>query len=557
MNHVPSESYCYASNSRKLPPASTPDLLHQNDLITEFRHVRTHVEDSLGFDWQSNPYGSQPIRPTTAPVTRAERQAPDTIPLSLMLPPDRVLPFPGEKAGQWQENPEITQSSQLKLPSSPSISAHAKAKPSRAKTSNAKISPYKSELSTSTPISLAPVTVNAPCSVRPGSSSSDTRPPREPLNNASSKGAVAKVPVQNRVIQKRAELAGHVWALDEARFLKHFNSEVFGSKSFLDELVRFAKLQENFQAAYTFLVAAQKARRDRLGITYENRQTFREWTSNDVRFAIAAHRGSKQGSSAAPPPVRKANTPKKLVRHSSSGCEKAAEETLKPTSNVGQTTAAAPGLSEPSCTPLTPILSRKRPASALEEPLGSVQIERSSTDTIVELASEQRASPAAGELQVEPAVTLPDQTSTSEQQPAAAGGVQIEPATALVDQTDTNAQQLAGAEEVQMEPATTLIDHANVNQQQSTAATASSAATIRPAEFASILDDWAKNSGFLMTAPKPMRTPREALAEFATQDQELRINCLDKLIRECIDDENFVKLAEDMEMIWMRMTPGS
>ena len=52
-------------------------------------------------------------------------------------------------------------------------------------------------------------------------------------------------------------------------------------------------------------------------------------------------------------------------------------------------------------------------------------------------------------------------------------------------------------------------------------------------------------------APKaPSRTSQDCLAEYAAQSEADRVKAIDDLIHECIKDENFTKLMEDVEGAW-------
>lgn len=496
----------YGSRLTQQVPALSPGLLRQQDVGTDFRRSPTHHAESVGFDWHSNPYGLNPTRPTTAPVTKAERQAPDIIPLSLMLPPDRVLPFPGEGEALSRETTPASKSSQRRPRSSVSHLAKKKPRATRAKPSKAEVSQDNGGRSTALLDSLAQQQVATPYDLRPSSSSSTIElsapaPVCKPTP-VSSLNASA----QDRIVQSRAKLAKSDWALSKADFLKHFNEEAFGSIAFLDELVRFAKIQKSFKVAHALLEAAQRARQDRLGVAYITGHSFREWTSNDVRSAIIAYRSSEPETPSAILSIRKANTPKKLVRASSLIREDVREQARKPAVEVVQDTAAAPSFSTPIFSPVTPSQSRKRPASVLRETSGNGQTVPANATSGLDCVIEQQPANAAVELQVGP-------------------------------------------------PAITPPDIAVSVQEQSAAVAASLTPLIQPTDLTSILDDWAKNSGHLFAAPKPAQTPKQVLAAFVAQDQGTRIKNLDELIRECIDDENFVRLAEDVEGTWMSMAP--
>ena len=485
-------------------PVSSADFLHPHGLSTEFRRVPSHLE-SRGFDGQSNPYGLKPTRPKTAPVTNSEHHAPDTIPLSLMLPPDRVLPFLEERDGLPDRASESSKSSQCQPASSTGIIAKPKPKASRTKPDKAKTPTDNSKRPANMYSPLEPSGTTAPYNLRPSSSSSSASLSRPAPFNVASAGSSANMPALDKIVQSRAKLTKEGWALNKADFLKYFNEEAFFCITFVDELVRFAKIQKSFEAAYPLLVAAQKARRDRLGTGHNYRQTFREWTSNDVKFAISAHRGLESETPAVIASVMRANTPKKRARDNSPILKDAREETQEPAPDVVQGEVGVPSLSTLSFSPVTPISSRKRPASNLEETSGNAQTESTDIHPVSRPVLEQQAAAPAANHQMEPAIAQPD-------------------------------------------PATTI-------QEQSAVAATSVLPTIQPSELTLILDEWAQNSKYLSAIPKPAPTPKEVLAAFAAQDQEARIKSLDELIRDYIDDENFGKLAEDIEGTWMGMAP--
>ena len=60
-----------------------------------------------------------------------------------------------------------------------------------------------------------------------------------------------------------------------------------------------------------------------------------------------------------------------------------------------------------------------------------------------------------------------------------------------------------------------------------------------------------------LPAPRPPpQTAKEHLAEYAAQNDEDRAKAIDNKICECIKDENFGKLMDDVEGAWKRIGLG-
>jgi len=78
---------------------------------------------------------------------------------------------------------------------------------------------------------------------------------------------------------------------------------------------------------------------------------------------------------------------------------------------------------------------------------------------------------------------------------------------------------------------------------------------IAPAEFLDSLDGWIRKYQN-MPAPKPPQSAKEQLAEYAQQSDEDRAKAIDNMICECLEDENFIKLVEDVEGAWRRIGLG-
>lgn len=82
---------------------------------------------------------------------------------------------------------------------------------------------------------------------------------------------------------------------------------------------------------------------------------------------------------------------------------------------------------------------------------------------------------------------------------------------------------------------------------------------IAPEEYMDRLDHWVRKYQDL-PAPKPMvkstSTKKDQLAAYAAQTEDERLEALDNMICDYLDDENFVKLVEDMDKSWRRIGLG-
>lgn len=78
---------------------------------------------------------------------------------------------------------------------------------------------------------------------------------------------------------------------------------------------------------------------------------------------------------------------------------------------------------------------------------------------------------------------------------------------------------------------------------------------VEPAEFMARLDGWVREYQHL-PAPRPRAATSENLAAYAAQSKEERMMIIDDMICECLGDENFVKLAEDVGESWRRIGLG-
>ncbi|KAL8728103.1 MAG: hypothetical protein Q9166_005628 [cf. Caloplaca sp. 2 TL-2023] len=91
--------------------------------------------------------------------------------------------------------------------------------------------------------------------------------------------------------------------------------------------------------------------------------------------------------------------------------------------------------------------------------------------------------------------------------------------------------------------------------------------TIPPSDYLNRLDTWIRKYHDLPTpasahapnpksAALPLSTSKENLAAYAAQSEEERLEALDTMICKCLEDENFVKLVEDVERSWKRVGLG-
>ncbi|KAL8754729.1 MAG: hypothetical protein Q9184_005022 [Pyrenodesmia sp. 2 TL-2023] len=81
---------------------------------------------------------------------------------------------------------------------------------------------------------------------------------------------------------------------------------------------------------------------------------------------------------------------------------------------------------------------------------------------------------------------------------------------------------------------------------------------VPPEEYMDRLDHWVRKYQNL-PAPKPTIKPstdKEQLAAYVAQPEQERLAALDSMICDYLDDENFVKLVEDMDKSWRRIGLG-
>lgn len=78
---------------------------------------------------------------------------------------------------------------------------------------------------------------------------------------------------------------------------------------------------------------------------------------------------------------------------------------------------------------------------------------------------------------------------------------------------------------------------------------------IQPAEMLDSLDGWIRKYHGLPVPQAPM-TAKEQLAEYAAKPDAVRAKMIDDMILECLQDENFGKLCDDVEKNWKRICLG-
>ena len=76
-----------------------------------------------------------------------------------------------------------------------------------------------------------------------------------------------------------------------------------------------------------------------------------------------------------------------------------------------------------------------------------------------------------------------------------------------------------------------------------------------PDEVMDRLDHWVRRYQDLPVPQRP-QTASENLAAYAAQPEETRMAVIDDMIVECLGDENFIKLVEDVEKSWKRIGLG-
>ena len=513
-----------ATNRRTLQSqASDLEDFRGSQLDKRFSHAPDHQNASQNIDWQRSSYGTDRTRPTTAPMVMSERLAPDTTPFSQMLPPDRILPFPEKKNVSLRRPSERFEHCQQQPETRSDTSVKINPNTLQNRLTKTKTSKETSKQSTTISRSMTPTRATTPYNLRPGSSSSNVGIWKPATVHPTSSADTARPPTRDKGAESRTRLARGDWALSDAEFLQHFNKEAFSNITFVEELVKFAKIQKSFTAAKPLLLAAQRARRSRMPPGHK----FREWISGDVKNAVNAQKESEQITASSL--SRKANTPKKRTRAVSPISEDVRQEEQEPAQGLTASEKTAPTLGITSFNPTLPIATRKRPASALDEDSRDAETESGDSHSLRTPAPDQQASTAALGSQVQPTNGQADLAVTSEHQATSA--------TLTLPVNATHPQS----------------DLTNTADQSPSATTSIS---IQPTELLSVLDEWAKTSKLFSTRTVLSPNSKDLLAEYAAQDDETRVRSLDDMICECLEDANFVKLAQDVEAAWMRIGLG-
>ena len=522
-SHLAASDRSDGFTNRSLIQSQAPysDDFRGRQLGKGFRHFPDHSESSQNFGQRRTAHETDQIRPTTAPVIMSERLAPDTISLSQMLPPDRILPFPEKQDMLPSSTPKPPASSQEQPESSSTTSDMVMPNRRESVLAKAKTSTKTNKEPTATTL----IRATTPYNLRPGSSSSNAGLLKSAAFNPTFSADAAKAPARERVAASRERLAREGWALSEADFLRHFNEESFSNSAFLDELVKFAKIQKSFAAAKPLLLAAQKARQNRTVPGHK----FREWISSDVKNAMSAQKGSKQGKHVANNTSRKANTPKKRIRTASPIPQEVRQggQKLAQALTTGENTEST--LLAPICSPTLPFPTRKRPAAALGESSDDAETESGNSGLVSTPTIETQATSAALDTQTRPTNTQADLAIPSELQ-----------ATSATPDLPVSPMHTGGV------PAAAT-DNLTI---------ATTKKPIQPTEMISVLDEWAKTSKLFPVRTILFQDSKDLLAEYAAQDDASRVRSLDDMICECLEDPNFIKLAQDVEGAWARVGLG-
>lgn len=78
---------------------------------------------------------------------------------------------------------------------------------------------------------------------------------------------------------------------------------------------------------------------------------------------------------------------------------------------------------------------------------------------------------------------------------------------------------------------------------------------VEPADFMARLDHWVREYQHL-PAPRPLEVSSENLTSYAAQSKEERMTMIDDMICNCLGDEDFTKLVEDVGESWRRIGLG-
>ena len=557
--------------SQDLPPSAAPVT---NDLLNETidsagGHSSDHSLEGPRGSWQWIPNRAERPRPTTAPVMKSTPLAAETLTLSQMLPPDRLLPFPEKKDSRPTSRSSRNSKSfeQLQEMKKTPRANSKYAEPVKAKRSER--SRKESPVSRG---SLTPNRASTPYNLRPGSSSSNIGPSRPVTSDSTLFSDTTKAPVRERLAESRARLSREGWVLSETEFLQRFNFEAFNNKAFFDELVKFARIEKSFAAAYRFLVKAQAERRDQTPRGHK----CREWMSNDVKRAVdlfnsdaAANRKAEKLKTVKTVDTVKANTPRKRVRAVSpvpSEAKRLSRETTQDSAADGSFIFFQPLQSSPKIS----AVARSRHLATLDADTIALETKPKPAD------SEPIRSPTLGQqahaaappdfefqstiAQVYPPLTPKQQTialSTPTALPRSPSKYLAAPA--QQDTTTTTTQEppvspAKGSPSAQdVQPASTpcpmpTITRAPPEQTPKT--------IIPPADLLALLNTWATTSTLFQPPPTLPQTSKDLLADFASKDDETRAQALDDMICECLEDANFPQLVEDVEGAWMRIGLG-
>lgn len=79
---------------------------------------------------------------------------------------------------------------------------------------------------------------------------------------------------------------------------------------------------------------------------------------------------------------------------------------------------------------------------------------------------------------------------------------------------------------------------------------------INSAEFLNSLDNWIRKYHDLPAPQAPVTIAKDQLVEYASKSDEERAKIIDNMICECLQDENFGKLVDDLEGHWKRICLG-
>lgn len=194
--------------------------------------------------------------------------------------------------------------------------------------------------------------------------------------------------------------------------------------------------------------------------------------------------------------------------------------------------------------------SRKAKAKASKAPSNEVP---PSSAPLKRLAAAQRPSkdapPSSAPPRVESTVEAPEQTVTKTSNnltpPCSRGGDTRRPLSAMSDdQTNQRPSQCSTRDN---SPLPQPHHHAQLPQIPP---------GIQPDEYLTALDDWIRKYHNLPTPAAP-KSDKERLAEYAAKPDAERKKIVNNMVLECLQDENFMKLCEDVDRSWKRVCLGS